>query len=135
MPSYKTKYPKKTTNRLNALLLAVIFAPARTNDRPTFPGLIVFPHFADAEVTSEASFTHMWHQQKQRIKALEEKYQWKLNEAGVSLQNKFPLQFTSRVQAQVLSQDSNCSKDSRYRSYRGKNHTRIFVFTVMLHKM
>ena len=42
-------------------------------------------HSPDHEVTSEAAFTHMWHQQRGKIKALEDKYRWKLNDNGVSI--------------------------------------------------
>ena len=42
---------------------------------------------ADDVDASEKTLTQMWHQQKNKIKALEDKYRWKLNENGVSVRS------------------------------------------------
>ena len=40
---------------------------------------------ADGMESSDKAFTHIWEQQRGKIRALEDKYRWKLNENGVRL--------------------------------------------------
>ena len=47
--------------------------------------MIHCPSFcADDVDSSDQAFSHLWEQQRGKIKALEDKYRWKLNENGVS---------------------------------------------------
>ena len=38
---------------------------------------------ADDVESSDKAFSHLWEQQRGKIRALEDKYRWKLNENGV----------------------------------------------------